>query len=786
MSSDTRTRPDPLSAAARETLPGPRTPRGASPMGEPVPRRDLTVTIALFAALVFALLPVLPVVKPGGWLLGAVLLAALILAAGYFARRRGLPAVAVSLIETAAWVVFLTFVFLRDTALLWVIPTLDTLGAVPPLVERAMIEIANGSAPLDVSPSLSILIVGAMGLLAIIVDHVVLTARMPLLASIGIIAVSLIPSIAVPGDLDVMAFVLLAASILFLIRAETSSRSTPLARSAERAAGVPATAVGIGAIAVVVALVATPLLPAPIPRTGSGVGSGPGIDASLQLGDDLRRPIEIEVMRVRTSGTEAPYLRATTLSRFDGAIWLPDRVRTVPLASEEGLGPLDIDEDVRLVETTTSVDVVNLASIWAPTPYPAIAVTGLEGGWVAVPYNRTVVSQAGTAQGQTYQVLSETPRPTLEQVRATVADSSVLRDELTALPEDLPPIVAATAADITAGAQSDYDALIALQRWFRGSEFRYSLSAPVEDGFDGSGAEAVAEFLDVREGYCIHFASAFALMARTLGMPTRIVVGFLPGIPTPERIDDEVVYSVPSSLLHAWPEVHFEGIGWIGFEPTNGLGSPTSFLPASVAPGLVGDPGSADPRPSASASASPSSAPLDPDGPGGAESASDAVRMVNPLPTLSAVLAILLLLAVPAIVRELRRRQLAAAANAGDSAAAWLTVQDAAIDLGIPVPASESPRAFAARLVVDHGAPARELAVLAGAIERASYAPSSMARYWHGDEVAQSAADVRTALHRGASPARRILAVVAPRSLVVRPGSVYAGGAAAHARASGR
>lgn len=779
MSSDLRTRPAPRA----DERPALSLAQRARPDDRPAPRRDLAVTIGLFAALVAALLPVLPVVKPGAWMLGAVALAALILAAGALARRRRIPAVGVSLIEAAAWVLFMTGVFLPETALLWIIPTLDTFGAVPPLVDQAVIEIANGSAPLDASPALSVMIVGAMGLLALIVDHVVLTARLPLLASVGILAVSLIPSIAVPGDLDVMAFVLLAASILFLIRAETGSRVTAPVRAAERTAGIPATAVGIAAVAVIVTLVATPLLPAPIPRTGTGVGSGPGIDASLQLGDDLRRPIEVEVLRVRTSGTEAPYLRATTLSRFDGAIWLPDRVRTVPLASEEGLGELEAGEDIRQVEATTSVDIVNLASIWAPIPYPAVSVTGLEGGWAAVPYNRTVVSQAGTAQGQDYEVLSATPRPTLEQIRASEADSATLREELTALPDDLPPIIAETAAQVTAGTTTDYDALIALQRWFRGSEFRYSLSAPVADGFDGTGADAVADFLEVKAGYCIHFASAFALMARTLDMPTRIVVGYLPGVPTTERIDDEVVYSVPSSLLHAWPEVHFEGIGWVGFEPTNSLGNPTSFLPASVAPGQVGDPGDTEPRPTATPSTNPSANPLDLDDPRAGETAGEAVRTVNPLPTLSALFAILLLLAVPAIVRDVRRRQLAAAAEAGDSAAAWITVQDAAIDVGIPVPASESPRAFAARLVAEHGAPSRELGVLATAIERASYASSAVAGYWHGNDVADAAASVRAALLRGASPARRVLAVIAPRSLVIRPGSIYAAGAEARVRA---
>ena len=69
-----------------------------------------------------------------------------------------------------------------------------------------------------------------------------------------------------------------------------------------------------------------------------------------------------------------------------------------------------------------------------------------------------------------------------------------------------------------------------------------------------------------------------------------------------------------------------------------------------------------------------------------------------------------------------------AAARSGDAAAAWLAVQDAAIDLGIDVPASETPRTLGTRLVDEHGAPAAEMRLLISAIERASYAPGRQAR----------------------------------------------------------
>ncbi|MDW4571560.1 DUF3488 and transglutaminase-like domain-containing protein [Microbacterium sp. M3] len=733
------------------------------------------LALAILAALLAALLPVVRVVDPGWWLVGALLLSALVLAAGYGARRYRLPAVAVTLIEAAVWVGFMTLVFLRETALLWVIPTLDTVRTVPLLVEAAMEEITVGAAPLESTLALAFMVVGAMGLLTIVVDHVVVTARMPLLASVGIIAVSLIPAIAAPSDVDVVGFVFLAVTILFLIRAETRSREKPREREAERTAGVPATAVGIGAIAIVIAVVATPVLPQPGARAGSGIGAGPGIDATLQLGDDLRRPQEIEVLRLRTDSPTVPYLRATTLTRFEGGTWKPDRSQTVSLESDRAFGGVEAADGVRVTDYSAHIDVVQLDSPWAPVPYSPVGVSGLIGPWGAVPYNRTVATTDGSTQGQSYQVDYAVTRPSLEQMRATSAVGAQARDETSQVPADIPPIIAELAAEVTADEPTDYDRLTALQRWFRGSDFAYSLESPVEDGFDGSGAEAVARFLDVREGYCIHFASAFALMARTLHMPSRVVVGYLPGNPTTESVDGQPVFSVMSSQLHAWPEVFFEGVGWVSFEPTSGLGVPTTFSSDATLPGQTTDPSTGAPRPTTTPTALGDAAEIDPESQQQGAGAGSVRPPVDPLPTLGMVVGVVLLLSLPFLLRELRRRQQQAAARAGDAAAAWQSVQEAAIDVGIAVPASETPRAFANRLIADHGAPASDMSTVLRAIERASYSRAGRRSEWMGDAAAEAAAAVRTALLASVSPWRRILALVAPRSLVIRPGSVYAG-----------
>ena len=112
------------------------------------------------------------------------------------------------------------------------------------------------------------------------------------------------------------------------------------------------------------------------------------------------------------------------------------------------------------------------------------------------------------------------------------------------------------AAEVTAGATTDYDRVIALQNWFQ--TFEYSTEVQ-----SGHGSNAIENFLQIRNGYCEQFAATFAAMARTLGIPSRVAVGYTPG-----RCAIDGWYSVLGKNSHAWPEIWFDGIGWVPFEPT--------------------------------------------------------------------------------------------------------------------------------------------------------------------------------------------------------------------------
>jgi transglutaminase-like putative cysteine protease len=111
---------------------------------------------------------------------------------------------------------------------------------------------------------------------------------------------------------------------------------------------------------------------------------------------------------------------------------------------------------------------------------------------------------------------------------------------------------------ITANADTPAAKAAAIQAYLRGNQFTYST-----EPLPGSGYEALQNFLlQDRRGYCEQFASAMAMMARVIGIPSRVSVGFLPG----ER--DEEGWKVSIRDMHAWPELYFANFGWVRFEPT--------------------------------------------------------------------------------------------------------------------------------------------------------------------------------------------------------------------------
>lgn len=703
-------------------------------------------------AAVTALWPFTAVITPGTWSLVATVVIVAVVGAGMLVRHllRGRPDGVVGLltllVQALVVVGVLTLLLAGDTAALGVVPTSGTVTLFQALAAAAVEEIVFGSAPLDASPALAAALGAGFAVVAILLDHLI-AHRSAVLATVLLGVTGAVPMIITLGAPN-LAWFAAAAVVALLVFRSTARRHPESPRRAS--AGV---AVAVGAAAIATSLVVTPLLP--VSSTIAGTGVGVTVDASLRLGDDLRQPSPVEVLTLAAQTDAAPYLRLTTLSRFDGRVWQPDRG---DLQSQvDGFGAPEWGEDVTTAEQTTSIRVLRMSSSWLPVPYPATDVQGLSAAWRVSPDNRTLFSRRGDAVGNDYTVTSLRVTPTLEQIRA--ADAAPPLEDADDEDVELPGIIAELATEVTADEDTDYDRLVALQSWFR-SQFEYSLETPVEEGFDGTGADAVARFLEERSGYCVHFAGSFALMAESLGMQVRIVVGYLPGTLTDEKRGDESIFSVSSDQLHSWPEVLFPGIGWVPFEPTASLGVPTVFRAGTSGGGSTGGPSA--PAPTTAPQTEETTGPeLDRRDADAGTTDSGELRRLDPTPVLLTVLGVVALLLLPLLVRLVERRLRMRRAARGDAAAAWAELRDTLIDLGIPVSDADSPRMRAAQLVRDAGADEVALGRLITAVERASYARTSAAE----DDLAAPLQSVLGSLRAHVDGTTRIRAVLLPRSL---------------------
>jgi transglutaminase-like putative cysteine protease len=139
------------------------------------------------------------------------------------------------------------------------------------------------------------------------------------------------------------------------------------------------------------------------------------------------------------------------------------------------------------------------------------------------------------------------------------------------LPPTLPRRVKELALELTREYDNVYDKVVALEKYLRQIPYNEDIEAPPRD------RDGVDYFLfDSREGYCDYYASAMAMMARAVGIPARIAVGYAGG-----EYDEELDgYLVRRSNAHTWVEVYFPDYGWIEFEPT--AGEPPIVRPRSV------------------------------------------------------------------------------------------------------------------------------------------------------------------------------------------------------------
>lgn len=692
-------------------------------------------------------------------------------------------------------------------AVLGVLPTPATGVALWSDVERVLDLIRERAAPLPRSPALSTLMALGVAVLGLLVDLLAATARRAAVVGLALLAVYMVPVAALSGQVSMHAFwpgaLAWVALLLATERAGMRRWSDSAGPDRVGADGVPGVTgvqaarsprdgsspggfagdldglgrqVGLGAVGIAVVLpLLLPSAPLRLFGTGGTLGIGAGSGSDVISVDnpvlDLRRNLvalpDVELLRVRTDDPDPAYLRTTVLDEFTDERWQPssrDEDESVDadadvLPPPPGLGSGVALRDVRYDVTLTS----SFTSSWLPVVYAPTSIE-VDGDW-RVDRNTldvVVADEEEAATSMSYEFAARLPEPTEDQLRAAPAPPEEV-EALTDLPTGLPEEIAQQARAVTTDADTAYDAALALEQWFRSDGgFVYTTESRA-----GTGEATIAAFLtDDRRGYCEQFASAMALMARTLDIPARVSVGFL----RPEQVGPDT-WSFRGADLHAWPELYFAGAGWVRFEPTPAgqAGGGTAGVERPVER-LNPTERDATQRGGSTSPSAPTSIRRTDAGPVAASTTLD-----SRAPAAALVLAVLAL--VPAAWRDVRRRRRwSRAAVDADQApeAAWEELGDGVVDLGRPWDRSTTPRCAgrALRPLVDRDQAAVEaLNRLVRLVERARFAAASATA--SPDLVACARDDVERVLaavaHEGNRNQRR-LARWLPRSVFTTQG----------------
>ena len=299
------------------------------------------------------------------------------------------------------------------------------------------------------------------------------------------------------------------------------------------------------------------------------------------------------------------YLRATALPDFDGRQWTSD------------LNQGDANDTLRPTtgdRITAEITIAALADVWMPVPYQPVGLVAstMKNTPKWDQETSTLLVPGSLRKGDKYIVASVLPQFDIATARrlSQLAPRSISNRYLE-LPSDYPLGMRSLAQDITRSAPTRFEKARALQDWFR-TEFTYDLSAK-----SGQSTNDIQGFIESKRGYCEQFSGTFAAMARSLGIPARVAVGFTAGEQTSPG-----VFTVKAKHAHAWPEIYVERLGWIAFEPTPGRGNASTTYYTGAASAQADEPAgdaSNEPTTTVAQTAFPSIPNIDnlPDLPGG-------------------------------------------------------------------------------------------------------------------------------------------------------------------------
>jgi len=421
----------------------------------------------------------------------------------------------------------------------------------------------NATAPAEATRPFIALITVAVLVLFLVSEHLAISWRAT--ASAGLLLmIPWLPAVVLQHRIPTVA--LIAAITAWLVALALTRRGPTPARGPSSGAAITATA------ATLVALLAV----APTAVGGNGWGtfprfSGPDsfdtatrLNLDLDLRTSLTAQSESTVLSYFTSGQRPDAFRLYALTDFDGTSWEREDVVVTNRPANAGvLWPLTVDNWTQRDRDRIDIQVESLAERNLPIPTTPRSVN-VRGDWYYNEELDEVATDGSGSQGIQYQVITDQSylnAGNLQDVQPLIdaGDADQVDPRYLALDPAIDvERVGSLTDEVTANATNRHEQAVAIQQYLRGpSRFTYDVTV------SPSGSDAVSTFLDDRRGYCVQFATTMVMMARTLDIPARLAVGFLPGRSTAAN-----TFEVVGADAHAWPELYFPERGWVRFEPT--------------------------------------------------------------------------------------------------------------------------------------------------------------------------------------------------------------------------
>lgn len=714
-------------------------------MAEDVRRRGVPLELAVAALVVAAVIPLSRLLRGGGLADAALSALVLSLALAWGWRRLRLPPTLSVGLSILAMIWFAAGVFATET--LWgPFPTLGSLHRLADVIADGNRDVINEIAPVVLTDGIRLFVTAGVWVTATMVDLAVIRARSPLLGITFAIPMFVLPGTLLESNqrvLEMLLFLGAGALLLFLDeRSRTVGWGAVLGPSRPGWRAAPAVRVAILSIAV--AIVAMPLLPGygaePALRGIGGGGDRVTFNPLVAIKPTLDRTPQRMLFSVRSD--RVAYYRLASLDTFDGDVWY-ERPRPAEFRLEGPVVPISPAAGPALRQRF-SIDA--LAGSWLPAAYEPVEVRGIDR--VAMQTDsRTLLYDRSLERGMVYEVTSRPPLVTSGLLDGSVEYPNEIERYLE-LPDRVRGEIGPIARRIARGESTPFGRARAIQNHLRGFTYDENVAA-------GHGFSTLVEFLTVTQrGYCEQFAGSMAVLARSLGIPARVAIGFAGGTSSGDR-----TYVVTTEFAHAWVEVFFPQAGWVAFEPTPRAGVarvPEYALPEAVEPSPSvdqPDPAESDPT----SAASPRPAEEDPfDGTGGGTGDAIVPGWSKPLIGLGVVLVAVFALIVGRGLLLGRRISHAPSTREAVRARyvdflAWCAAAGVGRRLG------ETPAEHASRVGASVPAAAQPLDRLAELVGYALWAQPNGLDHTEVDRAAQAARDAITAT---LSPGDRALAIL--------------------------